>query len=102
MFLKPLQVRLRPFQNQATPQSTYSKTGMVGAEAQTVHRQQALRPGEVAVLGAEHTAVGESCLLCWGSQELGIKHEATMVNRVGWATWKEKTAGREKWRLKRG
>lgn len=31
-----------------------------------------------------------------GHQELGIKHEATVVNRVGWATWKEKNSRKRK------
>lgn len=36
-----------------------------------------------------------------GAHEPGIKQVATVVKRVRRTTWEEKTAGREKWRLKR-
>lgn len=74
MFLKPLQARLRPFQNQAIPQRTYSKPGVTEAEPQTVHKPQVPKPGEGAVLGAEHRALDESWLLCWGSTTKGLTY----------------------------
>jgi hypothetical protein len=75
MFLNSLQVRLRPFQNQAIPQSTYSKPGVTEQSHTQFTSSKHLRLVRALswVLSTEHWMSPGCSVGAHSHHELGIK-----------------------------